>query len=139
MARKVVLRQIGFVNGCFDVMHYGHLKLLEYAKSECDFLVVAIDSDCRVRRSKGQDRPINNQEVRKYFLKSLVFVDKVEIFEDDSELDNLVQKYHPDLMVVGSDYEDKEVIGSRHAKEVRFFERIDGYSTTAILQYTFNR
>jgi len=133
------LWRVGFVNGCFDVMHYGHLKLLEYAKSECDFLVVAIDADRRVRESKGQDRPVNNQEIRKYFLKSLVFVDRVEIFEDDLQLDGLVQKYQPDLMVVGSDYEDKEVIGSRHAKEIRFFERIDGYSTTGILQHTPDR
>ena len=72
--------------------------------------------------------------------KSIIIVDH-ELFqnEDDLQLDGLVQKYQPDLMVVGSDYEDKEVIGSRHAKEIRFFERIDGYSTTGILQYTPDR
>jgi len=100
---------------------------------------VAIDSDTRVRNNKGPNRPCNNQQIREYFLSSLRFVDSVEVFETDKQLEGLVAKYSPDIMVVGSDYKDRNVIGSKHAKRVEFFEKINGYSTTQILQHTSDR
>jgi D-beta-D-heptose 7-phosphate kinase/D-beta-D-heptose 1-phosphate adenosyltransferase len=131
--------QTAFVNGCFDVLHYGHLKLLEYAKSQADILVVGIDSDMRVSKNKGPTRPFNSQKIRKYFLESLVYTDKVIVFDDDEQLTNLVKSLKPHIMIVGKEYENKKVIGSEYAKEVKFFERIGEHSTTKILQNTFSR
>lgn len=123
-----------FVNGCFDVLHVGHIYLLEYAKSLGDYLVVAIDSDERVKQLKGCNRPFNNQEDRKIMLQALKFVDFVFIFNTENELNNLICRLNPDIMVVGSDWKHKEVVGSKHAKELQFFERIGEYSTTRVLE-----
>ena len=123
-----------WVNGCFDVLHRGHIELLRYAKSKGDYLVVGIDSDARVKQNKGYKRPINTQEDRKFFLESIVYVDEVMIFDDDSELIESVRTHLPQYLIVGSDWRDKNVIGSEHAKEVLFFDRIGDYSTTKILE-----
>tara|TARA_R110000744_G_C19303012_1_gene555944 strand:+ start:742 stop:1131 length:390 start_codon:yes stop_codon:yes gene_type:complete len=123
-----------WVNGCFDVLHRGHIELLKYAKSLGRHLVVGIDADSRIRKTKGQHRPFNNQEDRKFMLESIKHVDKVIVFETDSELRGLIYTLKPDAMVVGSDYEDKKVIGSEYAKSVEFFDRIGDYSTTKILE-----
>ena len=128
-----------FVNGCFDILHYGHLKLFEFAKSQADILVIGIDSDTRVSKLKGPTRPFNSQEIRKYFLESLVYTDKVVVFDSDEQLTDLVKKIKPQIMIVGKEYENKKVIGSEYAKEVKFFERIGDHSTTKILQNTFSR
>tara|TARA_Y100000034_G_scaffold121799_1_gene166479 strand:- start:338 stop:757 length:420 start_codon:yes stop_codon:yes gene_type:complete len=125
---------IGFTNGCFDILHVGHIQMLEYIKKNCDHLVVGIDSDRRVKENKGSDRPINTEDDRAYMLQSLRYVDAVFIFDSDDELTQLVKEIAPDLMVVGSDYKNKRVIGGEHAKNVLFFERIDGFSTTKIIQ-----
>jgi len=131
--------KVGFTNGCFDVLHIGHIKMLNYIKNQCDFLVVGIDSDSRVSKNKGPERPFNCQGDRKLMLKSLKSVDEVFIFNTEEALENLVKLISPDLMVVGSDYEEKRVVGSQHAKELKFFRRIDGYSTTKILENIANR
>ena len=123
-----------FINGCFDVLHRGHIELFKYAKSLGSFLVVAIDSDKRVKSMKGESRPINNQQDRKFFLESIQFIDKVVIFDSDARLRDFVCFFQPDCMVVGSDYKDKNVIGSEYAKELIFFDRIGDYSTTNILR-----
>jgi rfaE bifunctional protein nucleotidyltransferase chain/domain len=123
-----------FVNGTFDILHPGHIALLRYAASLGTRLFVAIDSDDRVRLLKGSKRPVNNMEVRRCMLESVRWVDEVIIFETDEDLDSLVMKIRPIHMVVGSDYKDKEVIGSRWAKQLHFFDRIDGYSTTKTIQ-----
>lgn len=126
--------RVGFVNGCFDVLHVGHVRLFEYAKSMCDRLIVAIDSDDRVRSNKGPKRPHNKLSDRALMLSSLRHVDEVKSFSTDEELISLVRNISPDIMVVGSDYIDKKVIGAEYAKELKFFGRIDGYSTTDILE-----
>jgi len=129
-----------FVNGCFDGgLHRGHIELLNYAKSQGDILYVAIDSDARVKQLKGPTRPIHNQEDRKFHLENLKAVNRVLIFNTDEELTNLVKIIEPDIMIVGSDYKNKRVIGSEHAKELKFFDRIDEYSTTKIIQSIINR
>lgn len=123
-----------FVNGTFDVLHPGHLDLLKYAKSLGDFLLVAIDSDTRVASKKGKDRPLNSQYNRAILLESLKYVDSVRIFSSDEELIQIVKKYQPDIMIVGSDWKDKPVIGSEYAKRLEFYSRTTPYSTTQILE-----
>lgn len=123
-----------WVNGTFDVMHAGHIQLLEYAKSLGDYLVVGIDRDERVRERKGPTRPINSCEMRMIFLRSIRAVDKVVSFEDDEALRNWIKIFKPKIMVVGEEYQDKEVIGSKFAEEVIFFEKFGDYSTTNILK-----
>ena len=132
-------KMIGFTNGCYDNLHVGHLNLFRYLKERCEIVVVGIDSDKRVKQLKGVNRPFNNQDDRKFMLKSLRFVDEVYIFNTEQELTEMVQSIKPDLMVVGSDYKHKRVIGADYAKKLEFFEKIDGYSTTKILQNRFDR
>lgn len=128
-----------FVNGTFDVLHRGHLELLNYAKSYGDYLIVAIDTDERVKEKKGTTRPIHSQDERKFFLNMLKPVNQVEMFSSDEELENLIKEFNPDIMIVGSDYKNKRVIGSEYAKKLLFFDRIDEYSSTKIIQSIINR
>ena len=128
-----------FVNGTFDVLHIGHLSLFQYAKSLGDCVIVAIDSDERVKEKKGPSRPINCLLDRAFMLSNISTIDEVRTFDSDKELEELVEYYKPDIMVVGSDWKDKPVIGSQHAKELKFFDRIDGYSSTKIIQSIINR
>jgi len=122
--------KVVWTNGCFDVLHRGHVELFKYAKSLGDFLVVGVDDDKRVKQSKGETRPINNLEDRIEMLRSIRYIDDVVWFGHDDELDAQVLSSGAEIMVVGSDYENKNVIGSRHVGEVKFYEKIDGYSTT---------
>ena len=128
-----------FVNGTFDVLHLGHLALLNYAKSLGDKLFVAIDSDERVRQLKGPARPIYDDYQRKVMLLNLKAVDEVEIFSSNEELEMWIKQINPSIMVVGSDWRNKTVIGSQHAKRLEFFERIDEYSSTKTIQDIINR
>jgi len=128
-----------FVNGTFDVLHTGHLLLFEYAKSFGDHLIVAIDSDERVKEKKGSTRPINPLLDRAFMLANIYTINEVRTFGSDEELEELVKYYKPDIMVVGSDWKDKPVIGSQYAKELKFFDRIDGYSSTKTIQSIIDR
>ena len=125
------------VNGTFDIVHLGHLELLNYAKSLGDYLIVAIDTDIRVKRLKGIDRPINNQLERKTLLQNLRAVDEVRLFGSDQELVDIIKEC--DIMVKGSDYQGKPVVGQDHITKIIFFERIHGYSTTEKIQYIVSR
>tara|TARA_B100000131_G_C18086079_1_gene600205 strand:- start:1176 stop:1574 length:399 start_codon:yes stop_codon:yes gene_type:complete len=131
--------KIGFVNGCFDVLHIGHIRMLQFAKDHCDYLIVGIDSDSRVKTLKGLSRPINNQDIRAEFLCSLGSVDEVRVFDSSEELISLIKSIGPNIMIVGSDYRDKVVIGSDYAKQLIFFDRIEGYSTSKIVEGLGNR
>ena len=128
-----------FVNGTFDLLHRGHLELLNYAKNCGDYVCVGIDTDDRVREKKGSTRPIYNQEERKFFLENLKAVDEVRFFSDDAELEGLVKNFKPHIMIVGSDWKDKSVIGSMYSAELRFFDRIEEYATTKTIQDIINR
>lgn len=123
-----------WVNGCFDVLHRGHIELLQYAKSQGDQLVVGIDFDERVKAAKGESRPFNTFEDRKFLLESLECVDKVVGFGTDFQLRNCIEREEPFCMIVGSDWEGKEIIGREHVKVVFYFSRIGNYSTTNILE-----
>jgi rfaE bifunctional protein nucleotidyltransferase chain/domain len=128
-----------FINGTFDVLHPGHMSLLTYASSLGNELLVAIDSDRRVKEKKGLDRPINNEYIRAKMLLHIKGVDRVVVFDTDEELRNAVKEYEPDIMIVGSDYENKDVIGSEYAKELEFFKRDERYSSTKIINSIANR
>lgn len=128
------------VNGSFDIIHIGHLRLLEYAKSYPNsFVYVLIDSDRRIKELKGKDRPVNNEYERASMLAALKAVDKVDIFDTDQELIDYIKNYQPDLMIKGSDYYDKPIIGSEYCKEIRFYDRIERYSTTKKIESIINR
>lgn len=123
-----------WVNGAFDILHIGHIKLLKHAAA-MGYLKVGIDTDERIKELKGPNRPFNSFNTRKEILQSLRFVDEVVGFNSEEELINHIKTYQPNVMVVGSDYKDKHVIGAEYAKRVIFFNRIDDISTTTILNY----
>lgn len=122
------------VNGTFDILHPGHIALLNTARSYGDWLVVAIDTDRRVKELKGEGRPINNQNIRRIMLQSLKSVDIVEFFDSKEELIDLIKRYKPDVMVKGSDYKGKSIVGESHIPKVIYYDRIDEYSTTNTIQ-----
>lgn len=122
-----------FVNGTFDILHPGHVQLLNYARSLGDSLIVAIDSDRRVRELKGASRPINSEDDRKLMLESLRSVDTVWFFDSDQELEDICRLYNP-VMVKGSDYKGKHIVGQQYCKEIVFYDRIEPYSTTRTIQ-----
>lgn len=121
-----------FTNGCFDILHIGHIKLLEYAKSLGDYLIVGLNSDLSVKKNKGDDRPINNQNDRKELLMSLKWVDEVVIFNEETPIE-LIKQIKPDIIVKGGDYKEKDVVGYGFSRIV-IFNYIDGYSTTKTIK-----
>lgn len=129
----------GFINGCFDVLHVGHIELIKFARSKCDYLMIALDTDERVASFKGPQRPFNSLKDRETMLRSIRGVDELRSFSTDEQLTDLVKQYSPDVMIIGSDWEGKRVIGEEHAKELVYFRRIDGYSTTKILENSTDR
>jgi len=124
-----------WVNGCFDVLHRGHFELFNYAKSLGNKLIVGVDTDEKVSKDKGPNRPYNNIDDRVYALNSLQAIDLTYIFDSREELIQLIKKTSPDILVVGSDWEGKEIVGGEYAKEIVYFNRIKTYSTTNILSY----
>ena len=126
-----------WVNGTFDVLHRGHIELLQFANTKGK-VRVGIDQDERVKELKGEERPVNKWIDRKFLLKSISYVDSVVGFDSDEELENQIKNYNPDIMIVGSDYKNKRVIGSQYVKELLFFDRIEEYSSTKIIDYGKN-
>jgi len=124
-----------FVNGTFDIIHRGHIELLNYARSLGDYLIVAIDTDERVKKLKGMKRPINKLEDRLFHLGNLKSVDEVVSFNTDEELVDLIKKC--DIMVKGSDYKNKSVLGQKYCKEIVYYERTE-HSTTKTIQDIIN-
>jgi D-beta-D-heptose 7-phosphate kinase/D-beta-D-heptose 1-phosphate adenosyltransferase len=126
-------KKIVFTNGCFDILHAGHVKYLEEAKSYGDVLVLGLNSDASVKRLKGESRPINSVEDRAAVLAGLESIDFVVEFTDDTPYE-LIKAVKPDILVKGGDYEGKEVVGSDIAKETRLVQFVDGKSTTRIIE-----
>lgn len=120
-----------FTNGCFDILHRGHVELLSYCKS-LGYVTVGLNSDSSVRRLKGNNRPVNKESDRKIILESLWVVDEVIIFDEDTP-HNLIKKLKPDVIVKGGDYSPDEVVG-KDLCEVKIFEFVKGYSTTDLIK-----
>ena len=126
-------KKIIFTNGCFDILHAGHVKYLEEAKSYGDVLILGLNADSSVRKLKGQTKPINNKKKRANILASLESVDYVVIFEEETPYE-LIKLIQPHVLVKGGDYEGKEIVGQDIAQELRLVQFVDGKSTSKIIQ-----
>ena len=130
-------QRIGFTNGCFDILHPGHVKLLTAARATCDRLIVGLNSDASVKRLKGADRPVQNERARSEVLAALEAVDLVVLFEEDTPL-NLITRIKPGVLVKGADYTREQVVGHEiveaHGGEVRLVEILQGFSTTSLVE-----
>ena len=133
IARRVI------VNGTFDILHRGHIEMLNFARSQGTYLLVCIDSDRSVRELKGESRPINNQEDRKFALDNLKCVDAVWIFDTQEELEHICKLYRPDLMVKGSDYRGKKITGAQYCEDIKYYSLVPNYSTSKIIENINNR
>ena len=126
------------VNGTFDILHRGHLEMLQYA-GNMGSLLVCIDTDRRVKELKGETRPVNNQEDRKFMLECLKFVDWVKLFDSREELIEIMKQYQPDVYVKGSDWKGHSTVAEQYCKQVIYYDRVGDYSTTNIIQHISNR
>ena len=122
--------KIVWTNGCFDLLHAGHVRLLQFAKSLGDRLVVGINSDTMVKEMKGFTRPIYDIDDRVLLISSIDVVDDVIVFSSQHELASIISTMRPDIIVVGSDYKDKHVVGAESTKQIVYFERVGNASTT---------
>tara|TARA_B110000444_G_scaffold120821_1_gene113628 strand:- start:292 stop:768 length:477 start_codon:yes stop_codon:yes gene_type:complete len=129
--------KIGFTNGCFDLLHKGHLYSISEAKKKCDYLIIGVNSDTSVRKIKGPSRPIDDQENRVLSLSKLEDVDAIIIFYEETPL-NLIKDIKPDILFKGSDYKNKKIVGSKFIEEnggkVELIDILSGYSTTNIIK-----
>ena len=126
-----------FTNGCFDIIHPGHIFILEQAKAKGDILIVGLNSDSSIKNFKSSDRPICNQDDRAYVLAALMCVDYIIIFDEDTP-EKLIIDITPDILVKGKDYEGKEIAGSKHMidnnKKIELVDIIKGKSTSYIIE-----
>ncbi|MFY7900103.1 MAG: D-glycero-beta-D-manno-heptose 1-phosphate adenylyltransferase [Chitinophagaceae bacterium] len=127
---------IAFTNGCFDILHEGHIFSLSKAAQEADILIVGVNSDASTKRLKGEERPINNENSRSLLLASLAIVDAVVIFEEDTPL-QLITQILPDVLVKGGDYTLEQIVGAKeviaNGGNVVINTIVDGFSTTGII------
>ena len=129
-------KKVVFTNGCFDILHKGHVAYLQEAKEQGDFLILGLNSDTSVRKLKGEDRPINNEDDRMFVLENLKSVDAVEIFVEENPFE-LIKKINPDILVKGGDWEISKIIGYdivlASGGEVKSLLFKENYSTTKII------
>lgn len=125
-------KRVVFTNGCFDILHVGHVKYLQEAKSYGDVLIVGLNSDSSVKELKGPTRPVNTEADRAYILAALESVDYVVLFSEETPHE-LIKNIAPDILVKGGDYEGKSVVGAEFAGELRLVQFVDGKSTTATI------
>ena len=128
MGNKIV-----WCNGTFDIVHPGHIELFKVGKSLGDKLIVATDTDEKIRKDKGENKPINSLCHRVAILKAIKYIDEVFYFNDRKELEGLIELYSPDILLLGDDWKGGDVVGVQYAKEVRFLPRLN-YSTTDIIK-----
>jgi len=131
--KKAGKNKVIWTNGCFDIIHPGHIELFKYARSKGDLLFVGIDTDKRVKELKGETRPINSQEDRKRVLEAIRYVDKVFLFDSTEEMECILAETGVDVIVIGDEYIGRKVTGENLC-EVDFFKKIPGKSTTSIIE-----
>ncbi|MCZ9960685.1 D-glycero-beta-D-manno-heptose 1-phosphate adenylyltransferase [Brachyspira hyodysenteriae] len=126
-------KKIVFTNGCFDILHRGHVEYLQKARELGDLLILGLNSDDSVKRLKGNDRPINNEIDRAIVLAALECINYISIFDEDTPLE-LIKIVKPDILVKGGDYKIEDVVGREYSKETVLIDFVDGYSTTNIIK-----
>jgi D-beta-D-heptose 7-phosphate kinase/D-beta-D-heptose 1-phosphate adenosyltransferase len=126
-------KKIAFTNGCFDLLHPGHIKILKEAKNKGDVLIVGLNSDNSIKRIKGKKRPILDEKARATILEAIEFVDYIVIFEEDTPY-NLIREIRPHYLVKGEDWRKKEVVGKNLVDKVFLVKLVNGYSTTSIIE-----
>lgn len=133
---RLLGKKVAFTNGCFDILHQGHIASLSDAAREAEFLIVGLNSDASTRRLKGEQRPINSQEARATLLASLLMVDAVTIFEEDTPLE-LIKAVSPDVLVKGGDYTLDQIVGAKEViaggGKVVINPIVPGFSTTGLI------
>ena len=130
-------RIVGFTNGCFDILHAGHVQYLEEAHRQCDIIVVGVNSDKSVKRIKGEERPLNGETARMQVLAALESVDFLTVFNEDTP-EEIIKVLTPDILFKGGDWEEDSVVGGRYVKDnggkVSIIPYVQGYSTTKIIE-----
>ncbi len=126
-------KKVVFTNGCFDIIHSGHISLLKKAKDLGDILIVGLNSNSSVKKLKGENRPVNTEKNRAIVLSALEMVDKVIIFKEDTPRE-ILEFIRPDILVKGADYERSEIVGSEFAKKTVRIQLVKGQSTTGIIK-----
>jgi D-glycero-beta-D-manno-heptose 1-phosphate adenylyltransferase len=138
---KIHDKKIVFTNGVFDILHQGHIFSLSQAAKEADYLIIGLNADSSVKRLKGDNRPVNNQESRALLLASLVMVDAVVLFEEDTPLE-LIKAIMPDILVKGGDYTIDQIVGAKeviaNGGRVIINPVLEGFSTTNIIEQSKN-
>ena len=122
-----------WTNGTFDILHPGHIELFKVARSLGDKVIVATDTDEKIKKDKGFDRPVNDLCYRVAMLEAIKYIDVVLTFNTRQELEDLIQLYQPDILLLGDDWRDGEVVGAEFAKEVRFLPRVGGYASSSTI------
>lgn len=122
-----------WTNGCFDILHAGHIELFEYAKSLGDKLYVGTDSDARIKFNKGLSRPVNAIDHRIKVLEAIRYIDGVYMFDSDTDLSELILTLNINTIVVGEEYKDKRVVGSEHCNNLIFFPKKHNLSSSILL------
>lgn len=134
---RVCNTKIAFTNGVFDILHQGHIFSLSQAAKEADYLIVGLNADASVKRLKGDNRPVNSQDSRALMLASLIMVDALVLFDEDTPLE-LIKALLPDILVKGGDYTSDQIAGSKEVIEnggrVVINPILEGFSTTSILE-----
>lgn len=134
---KADKKKIVFSNGCFDIIHKGHIDYLAKAKQQGDVLIIGLNSDSSVRRIKGKTRPVQDEDSRSYIMASLFFVDYVVLFDEDTPY-NLIKAIEPDVLVKGADYKKEDIVGydivTKNNGEVKTIEFLEGHSTTNVIR-----
>ena len=129
-------KTVGFTNGCFDILHLGHVRYLEEARRSCDVLVIGVNSDSSVKSIKGDGRPVNDEKARTEVLASLECADYLTLFQEDTP-QNLIEALTPSVLFKGGDWKEEDVVGGTHVKanggKVKIIPYIKGYSTTELI------
>ena len=129
-----MMDKIVWCNGTFDILHPGHMQLFKVARSLGDKVIVATDTDEKIKKDKGEHRPVNDLCYRVAMLEAIKYIDVVLTFGDRQELEGLIQLYTPDILLLGDDWQGGDVVGIEHAKGVRFLPRVGGYATSNIVK-----
>ena len=134
---RLINKTIAFTNGVFDILHEGHVKVLSQAASFADVLIVGVNSDASVKRLKGNNRPVNNQQSRALLLASLIMIDAVNIFDEDTPLE-LIKNIMPDVLIKGGDYDANTIVGAKevvaNGGKIQIIPLEEGFSTTGIIE-----